>query len=178
MTHEQRLVFDEILNAVIIDFGGFYFFYGHDGCDKTFNGIAFLLLPGARTSHYRFLIPITITDESTCNIKYSSLKAELLIQSSLIIWDKTPILNKMCFEALDQMLKDFMLVTDQHKTYQPFSGKVLKLQTNMRLLMSSSDQHEGKMKRFVNWIFDVGNENISSVVGDESQVEISDDYNY
>ncbi|XP_072066733.1 uncharacterized protein [Arachis hypogaea] len=105
MTHEQRLVFDEILNAVITDSGGFYFFYGHGGCDNTFiwNGlssairsrekivlnvasseIASLLLPGGRTTNSRFLILITITDESTCNIKNGSLKAELLIQSSLI----------------------------------------------------------------------------------------------
>ncbi|XP_016192395.1 uncharacterized protein LOC107633269 [Arachis ipaensis] len=53
--------------------------------------------------------------------------------------------------------------------------KVLKLHTNMRLLMSSSDQYEGKMKRFSNWILDVGNENIGSVVGDESEIEIPDD---
>ncbi|XP_015954780.1 uncharacterized protein LOC107479144 [Arachis duranensis] len=113
----------------------------------------------------------------------------------------------MCFEALDQTLRDLMSITDQHKTHQPFGGKVvvlgsdfrqtlpvilkgsrhdilslainsshlwsfckfLKLHTNMRLLMSSSDQDEGKMKRFANWILDVENENISSVVGDESE---------
>ncbi|XP_072073951.1 uncharacterized protein [Arachis hypogaea] len=106
MTHEQRLVFDEILNAVITDFGGFYFLYGHGGCGKTFicNGISSticsrgkivlniassrivsLLLPGGRTAHSRLSIPITITDKSTCNIKHGSLKVELLIKSSLII---------------------------------------------------------------------------------------------
>ncbi|XP_072083353.1 uncharacterized protein [Arachis hypogaea] len=53
--------------------------------------------------------------------------------------------------------------------------KVLKLHTNMRLLMSSSDQDECEMKRFANWILDVGNGNIGSVVGDESEAEISDD---
>ncbi|XP_020961168.1 ATP-dependent DNA helicase PIF1-like [Arachis ipaensis] len=234
MTHEQRLVFDEILNAVITDSGGFYFVYGHGGCSKTFiwnglssairsrekivlnvasSGIASLLLPGGRTAHSRFSIPITITDESTCNIKHVSLKDELLIQSSLIIWDEAPMLNKMCFEALDWTLRDLMSVTDQHKTHQPFGGKVvvlggdfrqilpvipkgsrhdilasvinsshlwsfckiLKLHTNMRLLMSSSDQDEGEMKIFANWILDVGNGNIGSVVGDESEVEIPDD---
>ncbi|XP_016199231.1 uncharacterized protein LOC107640198 [Arachis ipaensis] len=175
--------------------------------------ITSLLLPGGRTAHSRFSIPVTITDESTCNIKYGSLKAELLIQSSLIIWDEAPMLNKMCFEALDRMLMDLMSVTDQHKTHQPFCGKVivlggdfrqilpvipkgsrhdiltsainsshmwsfckvLKLHTNMRLLMSSSDQDEGEMKRFANWILDVGNGNIGSVVGDESEIEIPDD---
>ncbi|XP_016172738.1 uncharacterized protein LOC107615144 [Arachis ipaensis] len=45
----------------------------------------------------------------------------------------------------------------------------------MRLLMSSSDQDEGEMKKFTNWILDVGNENISFVVGDESEIEIIDD---
>ncbi|RYR78400.1 hypothetical protein Ahy_A01g003190 [Arachis hypogaea] len=31
------------------------------------------------------------------------------------------------------------------------------------------------MKRLVNWILDVGNGNIGSVVGDELEIEISDD---
>ncbi|KAL1308594.1 hypothetical protein AAHE18_17G118200 [Arachis hypogaea] len=230
----NELIFDDILNAVITDSGGFYFLYGHGGYGKTFiwnglsstirfrgniilnvasSGIASLLLPGGRMAHSRFSIPITIIDESTCNIKHGSLKAELLIQSSLIIWDEAPMLNKMCFEALDRTLRDLMSVTDQYKTYQPFGGKVvvlggdfrqilpviskgsrhdilksainsshlwsfckvLKLHTNMRLLMSSSDQDEGEMKRFANWILDVGNENIGSIVGDESEIEIPDD---
>ncbi|XP_057745545.1 uncharacterized protein LOC130963448 [Arachis stenosperma] len=119
----------------------------------------------------------------------------------------------MCFEALDRMLRDLMPVTDQHKTHQPFVGKVvvlgsdfrqilsvipkgsrhdilssainsshlwsfckvLKLHTNMRLLMSSSDQDESEMKRFANWILDIRNGNIGSIVGDESEVEIPDD---
>ncbi|XP_020979664.1 uncharacterized protein LOC107641255 [Arachis ipaensis] len=184
MTHEQRLVFDEILNAVIIDCDGFTLFMGIVGVSRekivlnvASSGIASLLLPGGRTAHFGFSIPITITDESTCNIKHGSLKTELLIQSSLIIWDEIPMLNKMCFEALDRTLRDLMSVTDQHKTHQPFDGKVvilggdfrqilpvipkgsrydilssainsshlwsfcklLKLHTNMRLLMSSSD---------------------------------------
>ncbi|XP_057719411.1 uncharacterized protein LOC130933821 [Arachis stenosperma] len=117
------------------------------------------------------------------------------------------------FKALDRTLKNLMSVTDQHKTHQPFGGKivvlggdfrqilpviskgsrhdilasainsshlwsfckVLKLHTNMRLLMSSLDQDEGEMKIFANWILDVGNGNIGSVVGDESEVEIPDD---
>ncbi|XP_015970467.1 uncharacterized protein LOC107493946 [Arachis duranensis] len=45
----------------------------------------------------------------------------------------------------------------------------------MRLLMSSSDQHDGEMKKFSNWILDVRNRNIGSTIGDESKVEISDD---
>ncbi|XP_015954267.1 uncharacterized protein LOC107478646 [Arachis duranensis] len=53
--------------------------------------------------------------------------------------------------------------------------KVLKLHTNMRLLMSFLDQDEGERKRFANWILDVENENIGSAVGDELEIEIPDD---
>ncbi|XP_057760811.1 uncharacterized protein LOC130981219 [Arachis stenosperma] len=53
--------------------------------------------------------------------------------------------------------------------------KVLKLYTNMMLLMSSLDQHDSEMKRFANWILDVENKNIGSDVGDESEIEILDD---
>ncbi|KAL1314930.1 hypothetical protein AAHE18_16G224300 [Arachis hypogaea] len=176
MTNEQRLIFDEIFNAVITDYGGFYFIYEHGGYGKTFiwnelssaiwsrekivlnvasNRIASLLIPGGRMVHSRFSIPIIITDKYTYNIKNGSLKAKLLIQSSLIIWGKVPMLNKICFEALDRTLRDLMSITNQHKIHQPFSGKVvvlggdfkkillvIKLYTNMRFLMSYLGQHD------------------------------------
>ncbi|XP_072071661.1 uncharacterized protein [Arachis hypogaea] len=156
MTHKQRLVFNEILNAVITDSGGFYFVYGHRGCSKAFicNGlsstirsrrkivlniassrIVYLLLLGDRTDNSRFSIPITITNESTCNIKHGNLKAELLIQSSLIIWDEAPMLNKMCFERLDRTIRDLMSITHQHKTHQPFGGKVVILGGDFRQIL-------------------------------------------
>ncbi|XP_072077909.1 uncharacterized protein [Arachis hypogaea] len=93
MTHEQMLVFDEILNVIITDSGDFYFVYGHGGCGKTFiwnglfsairsrekiifnvtsSGIASLLLPGGRTTHSRFPIPL-------------QLLMNLLITSSIVV---------------------------------------------------------------------------------------------
>ncbi|XP_016168278.1 uncharacterized protein LOC107610790 [Arachis ipaensis] len=129
MTHEQRLVFGEILNAVIAYSSGFT-------SPKRMEN-ASLFLPGGRTAHSRFLIPIIITDESNCNIKHGSLKAEMLIQSSLIIWDDAPMLNKMCFKALDQTLRNFMSATDQHKTHQPFGGKVVVLGSDFRQILLS-----------------------------------------
>ncbi|XP_072052066.1 uncharacterized protein [Arachis hypogaea] len=117
MTHEQMLVFDEILNAVNTDSGGFYFIYGHVKLRLYSHLVAERLIIG--------LIPITISDESTCNNKHGSLKSELLIQSSLIIWDEAPMLNKMGFEALDWTFRDLVSVIDQRKTHQPFGGKVV-----------------------------------------------------
>ncbi|XP_072074102.1 uncharacterized protein [Arachis hypogaea] len=146
MTHEQMLVFDEILNAVIADLVVFTSFMRMSKRKIILNfessRIAFLLLPGGRTAHSKFSIPITITDKSTCNIKHGSLKAELLIQNSLIIWDEVPMLNKMCFEALDRTLRDLMSVADQHKTHQPFGGKVVVLGGDFRQILPNSDDSE------------------------------------
>jgi len=49
-----------------------------------------LLLPGGRTTHSRFKIPIVIDESSMCDIKRGSFLADLIVQSSLIIWDEAP----------------------------------------------------------------------------------------
>lgn len=90
LTKEQKCVYDKIMTAVNEDKGGFFFLYGYGGTGKTFiwktlsaalrskgqivlnvasSGIAYLLLPGGRTAHSRFSIPLNLTEDSTCNIK-------------------------------------------------------------------------------------------------------------
>ncbi|KAL1367836.1 hypothetical protein AAHE18_02G078300 [Arachis hypogaea] len=70
--------------------GGVFFLYGYGGTRKAFvwrtlayalrskgdivlivasSGIASLLLPGGRTAHSRFAIPLNLDEFSTCNIK-------------------------------------------------------------------------------------------------------------
>src|ERR1044072_4133801 len=131
LTSEQIGVYEKITEAIFEESGRLFFLYGFGGTGKTFiwntlsaclrskglvvlnvasSGIASLLLPGGRTAHSRFSIPIAITESSTCNIKQGSHKAELLEQTSLIIWDEAPMLNKFCFEALDRTLNDIMKV--------------------------------------------------------------------
>ena len=39
------------------------------------------------------------------------------------------------FEALDRTLRDLMSVTDQHKTHQPFGGKVVVLGGDFRQIL-------------------------------------------
>jgi hypothetical protein len=63
------------------------------------SGIAALLLPGGRTAHSRFQIPINVIDNSTCGIKQGSHLAELVTRTSLIIWDEAPMAHRNCFEA-------------------------------------------------------------------------------
>lgn len=90
LTDEQRAIYDEIVNYVMLDSGGFYFLYGYGGTGKTFiwntlsaairsqgyivlnvasSGITSLLLPGGKTTHSTFCIPLVTNEESTCNIK-------------------------------------------------------------------------------------------------------------
>lgn len=42
------------------------------------NRIASLLLPSGKTTHSQFAIPLALDEDSCCNIKQGSMKAELL----------------------------------------------------------------------------------------------------
>ena len=109
--------------------GGMFFLYGYGGTGKTYiwrtlasslreknqivimvasSGIASLLLPGGRTAHSKFKIPVPIFEDSTCNILQGSQLAELLNQTNLIIWYEAPMAHKFFFDALDQTLRDII----------------------------------------------------------------------
>ncbi|XP_057432124.1 uncharacterized protein LOC130724871 [Lotus japonicus] len=156
MTAEQKGVYDNIMQSVLSDSGGFYFLYRYGGTGKTFvwntlsaairsmgmivlnvasSGIASLLLPGGRTTHSRFCIPLQTDETTTYNIKQGSLRANLLICAKLIIWDETPMLNKNCFEALDRTLRDMMRQEDESNMDKPFGGKVVVLGGDLRQIL-------------------------------------------
>jgi hypothetical protein len=90
LNKNQRVIFDTIYNSVANTEGRTFFIYGHGGTGKTFlwttllnyvrsqgkialavasSGIASLLLPGGRTPHSRFKIPLDIKVNSMCSIK-------------------------------------------------------------------------------------------------------------
>jgi ATP-dependent DNA helicase PIF1 len=138
---EQRGIFETIMQAVNNQKGGVFFLNGYSGTGKTFmwrtlasairsqrhivltvasSGIASLLLPGGRTAHSKFKIPIPVFDHSTCSIEKGSEIAELLKLTKLIIWDEAPMAHKFCFEALDKTLKDIM-----SSSTSIFGGKVV-----------------------------------------------------
>ncbi|XP_074293544.1 uncharacterized protein LOC141620620 [Silene latifolia] len=134
MTDEQRLVYNEVMEAALSNKGGVLFVYGYGGTGKTFlwralcacfrnkgdmvvvvasSGIAATLIPGGVTAHSRFGISINVTEDFICSrIKPDSDLAELLIRAKLIIWDEAPMTHRHCFEALDKSLKDVMHVLD------------------------------------------------------------------
>ncbi|XP_047943100.1 ATP-dependent DNA helicase pfh1-like [Salvia hispanica] len=86
------------------------------------SGIASLLLPGGRTAHSRFKIPINVTKDSFCWIKQGSSLAELIVRTRLIIWDEAPMMHKHCFEALDRTLPDLMHCSNQRNSDLLFGG--------------------------------------------------------
>ena len=83
------------------------------------SGIAASIMPGGRTVHSRFKIPIKIEDNSMCNFTKQSGTAALLREASLIIWDEVAMTRRQAVETLDRSLQDII------ECDLPFGGKVI-----------------------------------------------------
>ncbi|XP_021995719.1 uncharacterized protein LOC110892892 [Helianthus annuus] len=109
--------------VLVRHFFGRHYLHPLDECDIVLNvassGIASLLLPGGRTAHSRFHIPLNLIETSMCFIKLDDDVADLLKKTKLIIWDEAPMNHKHAFEALDRTMKDIF------KCEMTFGGKVM-----------------------------------------------------
>ncbi|KAL8161844.1 hypothetical protein V2J09_013333 [Rumex salicifolius] len=76
-------------------------------------GIALLLLPGGRTAHSRFVIPLEVMENSTCGITQNTKLVKLIHRVSLIIWDEAPMTQRHAFEALNKTLQDIQGILDE-----------------------------------------------------------------
>ena len=99
------------------------------------SGISALLLPGGRTYHSRFQIPINPLENATCDIKHGTQLAELISLTSLIIWDEAPMDHRYAFEAVDRSLKDILSINDLSLTNAPFGGKTILLGGDFRQIL-------------------------------------------
>lgn len=68
------------------------------------SSIAVILLPGGITTYSWFKIPIKINVSSMYFIYKNSDLGRLIQETSLIVWDKVPMINKFAFKALDHTL--------------------------------------------------------------------------
>jgi len=153
---EQKRAYDAIMESVDNGLGKQIFVEGHGGTGKTYLwkavttklrsegkivlavascAIAALLIPGGRTAHSRFRIPLNITDESTCEIKHGTHLAGLLKKTSVIIWDEAPMANRNCFETLDKSLRDILRFTYQNSNEKPFGGMTVVLGGDFRQIL-------------------------------------------
>jgi hypothetical protein len=96
------------------------------------SGIAALLLPGGRTPHSHFKIPLDIKQNSMYNTKKNTHLSKLIIQASLIIWDEAPVNHSYCFEALDRTLRDILSDTIPDAQNRQFGGKFVVLGGDFR----------------------------------------------
>ena len=86
----------------------------------TTSGVAASIMPGGRTAHSRFKIPLNIDDGGYCSFTKQSGTAKLLRQASLIIWDEASMTKRQAVEALDNSMRDMMDRPDL-----PFGGKTI-----------------------------------------------------
>ncbi|XP_073152577.1 uncharacterized protein [Henckelia pumila] len=142
LNHAQTLAYDMIMDCIDRNSGGLFFVNGPGGTDKTYlyrailatvrsrgiialatatSGVAASILPGGRTAHSRFKIPIELHENSYCTISKQSGLGNLLRLTRLVVWDKAPMYRRYAIEAVDRTLQD--LVGNK----EPFGGKVVLL---------------------------------------------------
>ncbi|XP_075640437.1 ATP-dependent DNA helicase PIF1-like [Castanea sativa] len=150
LNNDQRVAYETIMTVIDRKENMIFFVDGPGGTRKTFlyrtilatlrkaghiaivtatSGIAATLLPGGRTAHFRFKIPLTLDTSSTCSISKQSDLAEFIRRATIIIWDEAPMINRCALESLDRTFKDIMEVN------LPFSGTVLILGGDFRLVL-------------------------------------------
>ena len=76
-------------------------------------------MPGGRTAHSRFKIPLSIQDGGVCNFTKQSGTTKLLREVSLILWDEATMTKRQAIEVLDKSMRDIM-----EKPDLPFGGKM------------------------------------------------------
>lgn len=124
---EQLSIFDLIVQKIVAQESGAFFLDVPGGTGKTFLyralltyvrrnigialavatfGVASSLLPGGRTAHSRFKLPLDVDDKSAGYISKQSGLAKMIIECRLIIWDEASMANRHSIETLDATLRD------------------------------------------------------------------------
>ncbi|KAL4566121.1 hypothetical protein LXL04_030231 [Taraxacum kok-saghyz] len=140
LNSDKKVAYDEIMRHVDCNLSGVFFIDGPGGIGKTFLYKALLAevrsgglialatassdaaannMPGGRTAHSRFKIPINLDNNSMCNIKQQSGVAQLLRLAKIIIWDESSMAHRQAVEAVDRSIQDFT------KLNLPFGGKIM-----------------------------------------------------
>ncbi|KAG7977774.1 hypothetical protein I3843_05G047700 [Carya illinoinensis] len=177
LNSKQRHVYNSILGKVFSNEAATFFVDGPAGTGKTFlykallavvrsrklvalatasSGVAASILPGGRTAHSRFKIPLDTDEHSICCVSKQSAIAKLLRVARLIIWDEAPMSRKQHIQALDKMLRD---INDSDLT---FGGKVVVFGGDFRQVLPVFHLTENMRARldpvFSEYVLELGNE--------------------
>ncbi|AQK81351.1 hypothetical protein ZEAMMB73_Zm00001d036554 [Zea mays] len=141
LNEEQKSAYEKILSVVDTSNGGVFFVDGPGGTGKTYlykallvvlrsqdkiavatatSGVAASIMPGGRTAHSCFKIPLTIDDGAICTFTKQSGTSKLLQKASLIIWDEASMAKRQSIKALDNSMRDIM-----GRPGLPFGGKTI-----------------------------------------------------
>lgn len=122
-------IYNTVVQSVELNQGKMFFLDAPGGTGKTFvtigilaevrrqgklaiavasSGIAATLLPGGKTAHAMFKIPIDLESNETpvCGVSRDSDKGRVLRDCSLIVWDECTMANKKAVEAVNRTLQD------------------------------------------------------------------------
>ena len=95
----------------------------------AFSGIASTLLMDGATAQSMFQIPIPLYNESTCNIKRGTVRAQDLCSTSVFIWDEASMIPVDAINAVDRLMKDLLI------SQLPFGGKFFILGGDFRQVL-------------------------------------------
>ncbi|XP_076886916.1 uncharacterized protein LOC143536921 [Bidens hawaiensis] len=150
LNSDQKVVYDEILYHVDNQIPGLFFIDGPGGTGKTFlykallatvrsrglialatasSGVAANNMPGGRTAHSRFKIPLDITNNSTCGLSNQSGTARLINSARLIIWDESSMAKRQSIEAVDRKMQDITSIS------AAFGGKLIVMGGDFRQVL-------------------------------------------
>ncbi|XP_075098526.1 uncharacterized protein LOC142175511 [Nicotiana tabacum] len=147
LNKNQLIAYNLITERIFSNKAGAFFVDGPGGTRKTFlyrallatvrsmryialatdtSGVAASILPGGRTAHSHFKIPIDIDENTSCNISKENSLAGLIRDAKLIVWDEVSKAKKRMLEVFDLLLKNIM------NTNALFGGKVVVLGGDFR----------------------------------------------
>ncbi|XP_049397447.1 uncharacterized protein LOC125861631 [Solanum stenotomum] len=167
------MAYNIILDRVLSNKFGAFFIDGPGGTGKSFlyrallatvrhkgfialatasSSVAASLLPGGRTAHSRFKIPIDVNENFTCNISKQSSLASLIRNARLIVWDEISMAKKKMVEAFDLLLRDLM------ETNTLFGGKIVVFSGDFRqtLPVLSKNMRATKDPEFCEYLMRIG----------------------
>ena len=140
LNESRKSAYDAIIEHAMTKKPGVFFIDGPGGTGKKFlyrallasirsrgliglatasSGVAASILPGGRTAHSRFKIPLNTENMAQCIVPKQGGLAKLLRETTLIVWDEAPMMKKEGIEAVDRLLQDVC------SSQQLFGGKVV-----------------------------------------------------
>ncbi|XP_073532460.1 uncharacterized protein [Phyllobates terribilis] len=105
---------------------------GHVVSPAATTGIAANLLPGGRTMHSLYGIPIPINETSVYSIKTDTNAANKLKNTTLFMLDECTMAQNHSLNVIDRLLRDVMTIHVDDKNNVPFGGKVFILGGDFR----------------------------------------------